>query len=291
MKLSIRIFRAGQAARRRATRRTAAAPALLAACLLTACAGDPNAHADAMAQPAGLQRAQVQAGIFVLTSYSRIARPDKPLTVYIEGDGLAWRSRYQPSDDPSPHNALGLGLAVADASPNVLYLARPCQFTPMAANPRCAVTYWTDRRYSEEVVASMNAAVTQYMRRLPGQRVNLVGYSGGGAVAVLIAARREDVATLRTVAGNLDHTAVNRLHQVSPMPDSLNAIDVARQIAAIPQLHISGADDKVVPASIARAFAAAVGPCARLRVVDGMAHESDWPAKWPGLLSIPLSCP
>jgi pimeloyl-ACP methyl ester carboxylesterase len=268
----------------------AALTSLLAACLLSACAGNPNAHADAMARPAGLQREQVQAGVFVLTAYSRITRADQALTVYIEGDGLAWRSRNQPSDDPSPRRALGLSLAVADTSANVVYLARPCQFTPMSENPRCAVAYWTDKRYAEEIVASLNVAVTQYLQRLPGQRLNLVGYSGGGALAVLIAARRRDVASLRTVAGNLDHVAVNRLHQVSPMPDSLNAIDVAQRVAAIPQLHFSGADDKIVPTAVTRSFVTAVGSCAHLRVIDGMAHESDWAAKWPALLSTALSC-
>ncbi len=262
----------------------------LVACLLTACAGDPNVHADAMAQPAGLRRDQVQAGLFVLTTYSRITRTDQALTVYIEGDGLAWRSRNQASDDPTPHRALGLSLAAADRAPNVVYLARPCQFTPMAANPRCAVTYWTDKRYAEEVVTSMNIAVTQYLQRLPGQRVNLVGYSGGGALAVLIAARRDDVASLRTVAGNLDHVAVNRLHRVSPIPGSLNAIDIAQRVAAIPQLHVSGDDDKVVPTFVTRTFVDAVGSCAQLRVVEGMAHESDWAGKWPALLSTPLAC-
>jgi poly(3-hydroxybutyrate) depolymerase len=271
-------------------RRVAVLPMLLAACLLAACAGDPTVHADAMAQPAGLQRDQVQAGTFMLTTYSRITRTDQALTVYIEGDGLAWRSRNQASDDPTPHRALGLSLAVADTAPNVVYLARPCQFTPMSGNPRCAVTYWTDKRYAEEVVASMNTAVTKYLRCLPGQRVNLVGYSGGGALAVLIAARRDDVASLRTVAGNLDHVAVNRLHQVSPMLGSLNAIDVAQRVATIPQLHVSGDDDKVVPASVTRTFVAAVGACAQLHVVEGMAHEGDWAGKWPALLALTLPC-
>ena len=268
----------------------AALATLLAACLMTACANDPHAHADAMAQPVGLQRDQVQAGAFMLTTYSRITRADQALTVYIEGDGLAWRNRNQPSDDPTPRRALGLSLAVADTAPNVVYLARPCQFTPMSANPRCAVTYWTDKRYAEEVVASMSIAVTHYLHRLPGQRVNLVGYSGGGALAVLIAARRDDVASLRTVAGNLDHVAVNRLHQLRPMQESLNAIDVARRVAAVPQLHVSGGADKVVPTSVTHSFVAAVGACAQLRVVDGMDHESDWAGKWPEMLSIKLPC-
>ena len=94
--------------------------------------------------------------------------------------------------------------AVAGPAPNVAYLARPCQFMPMDRNPQCAVPYWTGKRYTPEVIASMNDAVDRLVARVPGQPVNLIGYSGGGAVAVLIAARRHDVATLRTVAGNLD---------------------------------------------------------------------------------------
>lgn len=258
-------------------------------CFTAGCAS-PDMHADKLAQTAGLQREQIHAKDFVLTAFSRIARPDLPLDIYIEGDGLAWRTRYQPSDDPTPHQALGLELAAADRTANVVYLARPCQFTPMAANPRCKVAYWTDRRYAEEVVASMNSAVSRYAAMAPGQKINLTGYSGGGAIAVLIAARRNDVATLRTVAGNLDHAAVNRLHRVSAMPGSLNAIDYAGKVAAIPQIHFSGADDATVPPSIAQSFAKAVGPCAQVRVVPRMSHESDWDRLWPELLRVVPWC-
>ena len=60
--------------------------------------------------------------------------------------------------------------------------------------------------------------------------------------------------SLRTVAGNLEQVEVNRMHKVTPMPESLSAIDVAGQLAAIPQRHISGADDRVVAAVIAKRF-------------------------------------
>jgi pimeloyl-ACP methyl ester carboxylesterase len=260
----------------------------LSALLLMMFAGcaDPNAHADAMAQPAGLRREQIDTDSFVLTAFVRIARRDRPLTVYIEGDGLAWRSRHEPSSDPTPHQALGLALAAADPAANVAYLARPCQFTPMTANPRCGIAYWTDKRYAEEVVAAMNQAVTHYAALAPGQPIHLVGYSGGGALAVLVAARRSDVASLRTVAGNLDHAEVNRLYKVSAMPESLNAIDFARNVAAIPQIHFSGAGDTVVPPAIAQRFAAAAGPCAQARIVPGVSHDGDWARLWPDLLAI-----
>ena len=258
--------------------------------VLAGCA-DPNLHADAMAQTAHLRRAQVTTDSFVLTSFYRITRPDLPLTVYIEGDGLAWRSRTEPSADPTPHQALGLALAAADPAANVVYLARPCQFTPMAANPRCDKAYWTNKRFADEVVVAMNQAVTHYAVQVPGQHIHLIGYSGGGALAVLIAARRNDVASLRTVAGNLDHAEVNRLHHVSAMPGSLNAIDVAPQVASIAQIHFSGSDDAVVPPLIAQRFVAATGGrCAQTHVVPGMNHESDWAGRWPDLLKIPPLC-
>jgi dienelactone hydrolase len=258
--------------------------------MLAGCA-DPNLHADTMAQTAHLRRAQVTTDSFVLTSFYRITRPDLPLTVYIEGDGLAWRSRTEPSTDPTPHQALGLALAAADPAANVVYLARPCQFTPMAANPRCDKAYWTYKRFADEVVVAMNQAVTHYAAQVPGQRIHLVGYSGGGALAVLIAARRNDVASLRTVAGNLDHAEVNRLHHVSAMPESLNAIDVAPQVASIPQIHFSGADDTVVAPVIAQRFVTATGGrCAHTYSMPGMKHDSDWARRWPDLLGILPLC-
>ncbi|MFM0642541.1 alpha/beta hydrolase [Paraburkholderia metrosideri] len=269
--------------------------ALVGALLISVVAGcatlDRNAHADSLAGPAGLKRELINTDSFVLTAFSRISRTGAPLDLYIEGDGLAWISRNEPSQDPTPSEALGLALAATDPAPNVVYLARPCQFAPMVMNPRCGVPYWTGKRFAPEVVASMNEAVSQFAARVPGQRVNLVGYSGGGALAVLIAARRADVASIRTVAGNLDDEFVNRLHDVSSMPQSENAIDFASRVAAIPQIHFSGADDTVVPPSVAQRFVNAAGVrCARALTVPDLAHNSDWSVRWPGLQAIVPTC-
>ncbi|WP_043202950.1 alpha/beta hydrolase [Paraburkholderia acidipaludis] len=270
--------------------------ALLAACLFVSagagCAAlDPVGHADAIAQAAHLQRERIDAGDFVLTAYAKIGKPGEPLHVYIEGDGQAWISRTQPSLDPTPREATGLKLAAADPAPNVVYLARPCQYTPMAMNPRCGIPYWTGKRFAPEVVASMDDALSQFAARAPGQRIDLIGYSGGAAVAVLIAARRTDVASIRTVAGNLDDEFVNRLHHVSAMPQSDNPIDFAGQVASIAQIHFSGADDDVVPPAVAQRFVEAAGPrCAQVRTVPGMTHDGDWSRVWPALLKAAPVC-
>jgi predicted esterase len=260
--------------------------------LLAACAADPAFQADALAAPAHLQLERLQAGPFVLTAYARISAPAQPLHLYIEGDGYAWATRTEPSPDPTPRQAMGLALAAADTSPNVVYLARPCQYTPRALNPACGPAYWTDKRYAPEVAAAMDEAVSHYAALLTGPpRLDLIGYSGGAALAVLVAARRSDVASLRTVAGNLDSEYVNRLHHVSAMPTSLNPIDSAPRLAATPQLHFSGEGDPIVPPSVAERFAAAAGGhCVHTYTVRGLAHEGDWPRLWPRLLEMPVHC-
>lgn len=260
--------------------------------LMAGCATlDRTAHADALAARAGLKRELIDTDGFVLTAYVRISRPGEPLDLYIEGDGLAWISRSEPSLDPTPREATGLAIAAADPASNVVYLARPCQFTPMAMNPRCGVPYWTGKRFAPEVVASMNAAVSRFAARVSTQRINLVGYSGGGALAVLIAARRTDVASIRTMAGNLDDEFVNRLHDVSSMPQSENAIDFASRVASIPQVHFSGADDTVVPPVVAQRFVAAAGDrCAQARIVPDVTHDGGWSQQLPALLRVTPVC-
>ncbi|WP_429481985.1 alpha/beta hydrolase [Paraburkholderia youngii] len=259
---------------------------------LSGCAAlDRVGHADAIAEASGLVRVEIPAGHFLLTGYARVTDKRKPVDVYIEGDGLAWLTRTQPSLDPTPVQATGLALAAADPAPNVVYLARPCQFTPMEKNPRCEVAYWTGRRFAPEVVDSMDSALDWVAAQAPGQRLNVTGYSGGAAVAVLAAARRTDVATLRTVAGNLDDEFINRIHGVDSMPDSLNPISAARLVAQIPQIHFSSDADEVVPPEVARRFVSATqGRCATAIAESGLPHDGDWQNRWLELLAIHPTC-
>lgn len=260
--------------------------------LLVGCVnGDPRERAALLAKKAGLNSQNLQTSPFELRIWLRITAPDKPVRVYIEGDGFAWMSRTRPSDDPTPRQPTGLMLAAADTSANVLYLARPCQFVgpPLPAN--CSATWWTDNRFSPQVVQAMNEALSQALSPWPDVRIDLVGYSGGGAIAALIAARRDDVRSLRTVAGNLDVAYVNAAHNVSAMPHALSAIDVAPQLANLPQIHFTGSADTTVPPATARRFQqAAGGRCVRIEEVPGMAHGSDWAAVWPSLLQQQPDC-
>jgi len=233
---------------------------LICCACLSGCAGlskgnNPRLHAESLAQKKNFFPTLVKTKSFNLTTYSNVERKiDKPLTVYIEGDGHAWESRYQISTDPSPYNPMGLKLALLDPNPNVVYLARPCQYTPHSLDPLCHPKYWTDARFSETVIASMNDAIQQLKQKTKTKKVHLVGFSGGAAVAVLIAARRNDVTHLITVAGDLDHEAMSQFHKTTPIADSLNPIKVASKITHIPQHHYIGDKDPIVPTFISDSF-------------------------------------
>lgn len=226
---------------------------------------------------------------FVIRTHQRLLANRAPINVYIEGDGFAYINKSQASLDPTPRQPTGLILALADNAPNVVYIARPCQYT-LKESSTCQVADWTDKRFSEEMITVINDALNRVKPANSSQKIVLTGYSGDAAVAVLIAARRNDIASLRTLAGNLNHNAVNQFHRVSLMPQSLNAIDVANQIKQIPQVHFVGGQDKVIPTFIAQQFAQQVETCANVIIVKEATHIAGWQKQWPQLVKIKPGC-
>lgn len=209
-----------------------------------------------------------------------------PLSVYIEGDGYAFINRHRLSDDPTPRRPVALELAVRDPAPNVVYLARPCQYVTGAHRRNCHPAYWSVARYAEEVVAAINAAIDRLLTVSGAPRVALYGYSGGGAVALLVAARRSDVLRVVTVAGVLDSDTWTGLDGMAPLSASLNPADLAARLVRVPQWHFVGAKDTVVSAQVARSYAARfpTGQMPVIRVVPGMDHDCCWADHWPELL-------
>lgn len=243
---------------------------------------DERARAEEIAGRGGLTRMLIEAPPFLLTAYVRLQRPGGPLTVYIEGDGAAWLSRTRLSPDPTPARPVALELAARDPGENILYLARPCQYTPHALDTACRPEYWSGKRYAEEVVAATDGAISRIQQRIQAAALHLVGYSGGAALAVLVAARRTDVASLRSVAGNLDLTLLNRMHGVSPLSGSLDPTVHARSLARIPQRHWVGQADQVVPPAIAQSWAHHSGTtrCIDIISLPGLDHWQGWPERW-----------
>lgn len=271
--------------------------ALAATSALAACSGGSVAMreqvAHRIASPAWMVERQIPAAPFMLTAYERMHKNHAPATIYIEGDGLAWVSRAQASLNPTPTNPVALNLAAMDKSPNVAYLARPCQFSGLTdKNTACPMKYWTTQRFAPEVLESMNAALDNMKRLYDITEFNLVGFSGGGNIAALLAAKRNDVVSLRTVAGNLDHRTHSEFHQVSYLGGSLNAIDVAGRLADMPQRHFIGGQDQIVPPSLSARFVQALGSdrCADITLIQEAEHDNGWADKWPALLKMPVTC-
>jgi len=185
---------------------------------------------------------------------------------------------FIPSDDPTPTEPFALKLALAQLEGEVVYLARPCQFN---VTDRCAQKYWTHARFSIEVVSEMNLAMDKIKAQFSVQEIQLVGYSGGGAIAALLAARRKDVSSLVTVAGNLDHAAWTRLHRISPLTESLNPADEAHLLRKIPQLHLVGSEDRNIQPVIARSFTQQGGITpSSISIIEGYDHRCCWEDNW-----------
>ncbi len=176
------------------------------------------------------------------------------LWVMIEGDGRAWLNMREPSRDPTPVDIVGWQLAQNISRAKVLYLARPCQFLSTTELQACSADDWTNARFSEKWVKRLDAAIDEAVRITNVRQVVVTGYSGGGVMAALIAARRNDVAMLITVAAPLDHASWTAHHRVSPLTGSLDVLPVREKLMRVPQVHVTGADDKVVPTFLMQDF-------------------------------------
>ncbi|MCP4492816.1 MAG: alpha/beta hydrolase [Gammaproteobacteria bacterium] len=209
------------------------------------------------------------------------------LNVYIEGDGLAWLAKSTISTDPTPINPTGLKLALRHPQGNAVYLARPCQYTASSEAGSCNKHYWTDSRFAEQVIASTNEALNKLKAEFGARQLQLLGYSGGGAVAALVAARRDDVIKLITVAGNLDHQAWTTHHHISPLSSSLNPADYHQQLAHIEQVHFVGSYDKVIPPFLAQQFVADLPSYSQAQVViiPRQEHGCCWERIWADLIT------
>ena len=238
---------------------------------------------------AGFNKEYVETGMFKLMTYQRLKAPCESIRIYIEGDGRAWETRTRLSDDPTPSDPIALWLAAVDSFDNIAYIARPGQFIA-PGSVMCDPTYWSARRFAPEVVDAFGKAIDVLKEKAGVKSVELIGYSGGAAIAILIASRRNDVSSIRTVAGNLDPKALCDYHKVSRLDGSMDPIDAAQKVADIPQRHFVGAKDKIVPPVIAESFARKEGDTnlQNITMVKDATHSSGWRDRWKELLSIEL---
>jgi len=222
--------------------------------LLAACAELTGARATDrainLARAHSFSSAEVEGRGLRHTVLSRLQADDSDVWVFIEGDGSPWiHEGREIADDATARNPLALRLALQTPG-SVLYLGRPC-YLRARTDARCDAALWTRARYSEAVVSSMNAALRT---ALATRRVVLVGYSGGGTLAALMARTNEDVVATVTIAGNLDVAEWSTRHHYLPLSESRNPADDAPLPSSLVQVNLVGERDTNVSPSIAERY-------------------------------------
>jgi hypothetical protein len=259
--------------------------------LLGGCGSDyfksPLQLAENVAHHANMEKQVFRAGDFVLTSFLRVSKArDDLLTVYIEGDGNAWLDQNRVSPDPTPLNPYTLRLATRHPPGNALYIARPCQYLTEAELSVCHPKYWITHRYASNVVQAIGRVIDRVKETIGARKISLVGYSGGGVIAALLAGKRQDVSTLITISSNLDHKLWTRRDKLTPLDGSMNPVEYVLDIQRIPQIHFAGARDDVVAPEIVRSFVSHMTDTRNTRVVvlENFDHDCCWVKNWPALL-------
>lgn len=253
---------------------------LASAAALAACA-TPTERFERRASALGLTATLLHGDRFDHRSYATPAGTGgDTLHVYIEHDGTPWASLESVAADPTPRTPYALELMGKDSGPRLL-LGRPCYFQ-VQTKSACSPLEWTHRRYSPDVVASMVAALRGYLSAYRFRRVVLIGYSGGGTLAWLMAARVPETIALVTIAANLDTDHWTRLHGYSRLAGSLNPATELALSPAIDQQHYVGGRDRNVSPAVVRAFARR-HPGAKVFEIAHFDHTCCWLERWPSL--------
>ena len=269
--------------RRAETRRGIRQCAAIAVTALLAACATPSERFAREASALGFQRTTLNGGAFRHVAYfAGLDAPADALHVYIEHDGTPWLDRTFVSADPTPRTPFALELMARDAGPR-LFLGRPCYFETRQ-DAGCSALNWTHRRYAPEVVHSMAEALRRFLSEHPFQQVVLIGYSGGGTLAWLLASRIARTSMVITIAANLDVDAWTRLHGYSPLAGSLDPAREPPLPSTIREIHLVGGRDDNVPPSIAIAFQAR-HPGARIVDIPPFDHRCCWIERWPALLA------
>jgi len=253
---------------------------LLAAAVLCAGCAPPAVRFAARAGELGLARRELAGQPYAHVVYAPASRGPVPLLhVYLDGDGTPWR-RGRPEPDPTPREPLVLELMARDPGA-ARYLGRPC-YHGLGARPPCVPRDWNEGRYAPAVVASLAAAVRALAAEAGASRVALLGHSGGGTLAMLVAPRVPEVVAVVTVAANLDVEAWAVAQAIPPLSGSLDPARLGPLPTGIVQRHYAGGRDRVVPPALLARAPIAPGS---LRVVAEFDHACCWRERWAEILA------
>jgi hypothetical protein len=221
---------------------------------------------------------RLRGGSFTLHAWLRPGKGEI-LHVFIAGDGPV------RGKDPTPRHAISALLAAdMPRSEHVLYLARPGQYASSAVQEQLDPKWWTSHRYAPEMAQAVSDTAQEAQRRCSLSRLALYGHSGGGALAVLAApSLLPSLCCLGTVASPLDTELWTRLLGTKPLAHSLNPKNMARRLLSVPQLHLTGGRDTVVPFQVLDSWLSELQPLPpwiRRVMAPAAGHQGPWLQAW-----------
>lgn len=212
----------------------------------------------------------LQTGNMRLALWIKRPHPDKKLRIYIEGDATS-RPFVKHGVVSNP---VAFKLAEKDSYPNTVYLSRPCYYIDQEI---CSSAVWKEGRFMPEIVGEMKEIIDRLRKRYRPTEIELIGYDGGGAMALLLATRIKGIPVkVITIAGTLN-TELYALYQDQVfLPDNLNPAGEMYMLSNIPQVHYIGAKDEVYPNSFSEEFTKKIpNPVSiQLKRVKGATHTN-----------------
>lgn len=204
------------------------------------------------------------------------------LNVYVGGDGSPWFWGTSPAADPTPRNPITLLLMTQDNMDSV-FVGRPCYYG-LTKDRGCNSDLWTFSRYSEDVVSSMVKVVQELAAGGHYEQVRIIGYSGGGTIARLMAPDVPNLSGILTIAANLDTDAWTRLHKYLPLNESENPANLPPLSSKIVHVQVLGGKDIVVPRSVTQAYVDK-GNTLEVWTYPDFDHICCWVEEWPSVLA------
>ena len=228
---------------------------------------------QSIAVPPDFEYNEIQTSTFKLALWQKITQPNLPYKFYLEGDGAAFRADGSVSHNPTPRGVTLRQIAYGDTYPNVIYLARPCQYVN---DTLCEPKYWSTARFSDEVIRAEYEAIKAVSTTNP---VTLIGFSGGAQVAGLLAVKYPDVKLqkLVTIAGNLDVKSWTDYHRIAPLSLSDDLAKYRIEYAKFNQVHYVGLQDENIVPQITENF---VTDKTKIKYIKKASHNRGWEAAY-----------
>lgn len=221
--------------------------------------------------PDSYQYKEIQTRTYKLVSWQKITDKTQPIRIYIEGDGHAFNYAGMPTSNPTPKGTFLREIAFNDPNPNVVYLARPCQYVTDSV---CTQKDWTTGRFSQKSIDSIAEAIKSIVK---DNQTILIGYSGGALLSGLVINQNSDINVQKwiTIAGVLNHTKWTQTLNLQPL---INSLDLDT-LPNIPQIHYIGNKDTIIPSELTQSIV----PKKDLVIVQNASHDNGYTEIYPDI--------